>query len=78
MPSQPVSFFSEGIRLRGDLFLPEDLTEEERRPGIVLCHGYTGVRTLYLPDNARVLTEAGYVVLTFDYEGRFAGAAIVN
>jgi uncharacterized protein len=69
MPSQPVSFFSEGIRLRGDLFLPEDLTEEERRPGIVLCHGYTGVRTLYLPDNARVLTEAGYVVLTFDYKG---------
>ncbi len=69
MPSQPVSFFSEGVRLRGDLFLPEDLAENERRPGIVLCHGYTGVRTLYLPDNARVLTEAGYVVLTFDYKG---------
>jgi len=35
----------------------------------VLCHGYTGVKDLYLPDNARVLNEAGYVVLTFDYKG---------
>jgi dipeptidyl aminopeptidase/acylaminoacyl peptidase len=35
----------------------------------VLCHGYTGVRDLYLPDNARELNAAGYVVLTFDYKG---------
>jgi dipeptidyl aminopeptidase/acylaminoacyl peptidase len=35
----------------------------------VLCHGYTGVKDLYLPDNARVLNEAGYVVMTFDYKG---------
>jgi len=35
----------------------------------VLCHGYTGVKDLYLPDNARVLNEAGYMVMTFDYKG---------
>ena len=35
----------------------------------MLCHGYTGVKDLYLPDNARVLAEAGYVVLAFDYKG---------
>ena len=35
----------------------------------MLCHGYTGVKDLYLPDNARVLNDAGYVVLTFDYKG---------
>jgi hypothetical protein len=69
MQSQPVSFYSEGVQLRGDLFLPDGLAANERRPGIVLCHGYTGVRSLYLPDNARLLTEAGYVVLTFDYKG---------
>jgi len=69
MPSQPISFFSEGVRLAGDLFLPAGLSPGERRAGIVLCHGYTGVRSLYLPDNARVLAEAGYVVLTFDYKG---------
>jgi hypothetical protein len=41
----------------------------KKRSGIVLCHGYTGVRNLYLPDIARVLTDAGYAVLTFDYKG---------
>ncbi len=69
MPSSPVNFYSEGVRLAGDLFLPDDLRPGEQRAGIVLCHGYTGVRNLYLPDNARVLNEAGYVVLTFDYKG---------
>ncbi len=69
MQSQPVSFYSEGVKLRGDLFLPDGVAANERRPGIVLCHGYTGVRSLYLPDNARLLTEAGYAVLTFDYKG---------
>lgn len=66
---KPVTFHSEGVKLAGDLFLPADLKPHEKRAGIVLCHGYTGVRNLYLPDNARVLTEAGYVVLSFDYKG---------
>jgi fermentation-respiration switch protein FrsA (DUF1100 family) len=46
MPSQPISFHSEGVKLAGDLFLPPDLKPGERRAGIVLCHGYTGVRAL--------------------------------
>ncbi|MBI1846071.1 MAG: alpha/beta fold hydrolase, partial [Candidatus Rokubacteria bacterium] len=65
----PVHFYSEGLRLVGDLYRPDGIAPGERRAGIVLCHGYTGVKDLYLPDNARVLNEAGYVVLTFDYKG---------
>jgi fermentation-respiration switch protein FrsA (DUF1100 family) len=64
-----VSFFSDGVKLVGDLYLPGGLGPGERRAGIVLCHGYTGVKDLFLPDNARVLNEAGYVALTFDYKG---------
>ena len=67
--SKPVNFYSEGVRLAGDLFLPADVKPGDRRAGIVLCHGYTGVRSIYLPDNARVLAEAGYVVMSFDYKG---------
>ena len=66
---RPVSFYSEGVRLVGDLYSPESLKPGERRAGIVLCHGYTGVKDIYLPDNARVLNEAGYVAMTFDYKG---------
>ncbi len=69
MPSQKVDFYSEGTRLSGDLFVPPDLEPGEKRAGILLCHGYTGVRSLYLPDTAEVLTAAGYIVLTFDYKG---------
>lgn len=69
MDKQPVSFYSEGHKLDGDLYLPDGLNETDIRAGVVLCHGYTGVKDLYLPDNARVLCEAGYIVLTFDYKG---------
>ncbi len=69
MASQAVSFYSEGTRLSGDLFMPDGLNPNEQRAGILLCHGYTGVRNLYLPDTAKALTDAGYVVLTFDYKG---------
>lgn len=64
-----VAFYSEGLKLSGDLYTPDDIGPADRRAGIVLAHGYTGVKDLYLPDNARVLNEAGYVVLTFDYKG---------
>lgn len=69
MASRTVEFYSEGTRLAGDLFTPDDLRPGEQRAGILLCHGYTGVRNLYLPDTARALNQAGYVVLTFDYKG---------
>ena len=67
--ANPVLFYSEGVRLAGDLFLPPDFQVGQQRAGIVLCHGYTGVRNIYLPDYARVLARTGYVVLTFDYKG---------
>ncbi|MBM3222804.1 MAG: alpha/beta fold hydrolase [Candidatus Tectomicrobia bacterium] len=66
---KPVTFYSEGCKLVGDVYSPADLQAGEQRAGIVLCHGYTGVKDLYLPDIARVLNAAGYMVLTFDYKG---------
>jgi fermentation-respiration switch protein FrsA (DUF1100 family) len=64
-----MSFYSEGFRLVGDVYYPNDIKPEDKRAAIVLCHGYTGVKDLYLPDNARVLNEAGYIAMTFDYKG---------
>jgi uncharacterized protein len=69
MMKRAVVFCSEGVKLQGDIYLPDDLREGERRAGIVLCHGYTGVKDLYLPDTARALNAAGYVAMTFDYKG---------
>src|SRR6476660_8031128 len=67
--TQAVGFYSEGFKLSGDLYLPAKLGKADRRAGIILCHGYTGVRNLYLPEIARHFSAAGYGVLTFDYKG---------
>ena len=69
MNQRTVNFFSEETRMEGDLFLPSDLKANERRPGVVLCHGFTGVRSLILGDCAKIFAEAGFVALTFDYRG---------
>ncbi len=69
MMKREVEFYSEGFKLRGDVYVPDDLTPGEQRAAVLLCHGYTGVKDLYLPDNARVLNSAGYVAMAFDYKG---------
>lgn len=69
MDPRTVKFFSEGTKMEGDLFLPSDLKPGERRPAVVVCHGFTGVRSMILGDYARVFAAAGFVSLTFDYRG---------
>lgn len=69
MNTRTVNFFSEATKMEGDLFSPADYKAGERRPAIVLCHGFTGVRSLILGDYAKVFCAAGFVVLTFDYRG---------
>ena len=64
-----VEFYSEGFKLCGDVYTPDDLRPGEVRAAVLLCHGYTGVKDLYLPDNAMALNQAGYVAMTFDYKG---------
>lgn len=68
-PIRKVSFFSEGHRLDGLLFSPDDVKPGEQRPGVVLCVGYTYLKTMVMPDIAKILTKLGYVALTFDYRG---------
>lgn len=64
-----IDFYSEGYKLRGDIYFPDDLKPGEKRAGVVLCQGYTGGREIVLPQNAEVFNEHGYVALLFDYKG---------
>ena len=59
MKKKAVSFYSEGFRLVGDVYSPDDARASDRRAGIVLCHGYTGVKDMYLPDNAARADRVG-------------------
>jgi uncharacterized protein len=66
-----IRFYSEAVPMAGVLFLPDHLSPGEKRPGIVMCHGFTAVKEVLLPEVARRLSKLGYGVLTFDY--RFLG-----
>ncbi|MBI2912332.1 MAG: alpha/beta hydrolase [Chloroflexi bacterium] len=61
-----VHFYSDGLKLAGVLFLP---ATPGPHAGVVLCHGFTGVKELILPDYARRFVDAGFAALTFDYRG---------
>lgn len=66
---QSVTVWSEGTRMAADLFLPDDLEDGERRPAILLCHGWAGPRSHLSSTYAPVFCDAGFVCLTFDYRG---------
>jgi dienelactone hydrolase len=67
--SRSVSIWSDGTRLSGNLFFPVHMNEENKLPGIVLCHGWGGLRVHLNQAYAPLIAAAGYVVLTFDYRG---------
>jgi len=68
-PVQKVSFYSDGIRLDGMLYTPQDIAPGERRAAAVLLAGFTYLKSLLLPDIAKALNAAGYPALVFDYRG---------
>ncbi len=66
---QEIFYYSEGSKISGHLYVPENIEAGERRPGIILCHGFAGVKELLLPAYAEYFCGAGFVVFVFDYRG---------
>lgn len=44
-------------------------TGSKKKPVIILCHGFCGIREILLPDFAEAFTRAGFSTITFDYRG---------
>ncbi len=68
---QSIEFISKGLRCKGLKFLPADLTGGEKRPCIVLAHGFSAVKEMYFTDYAQAFANAGFIAIVFDY--RFQG-----
>lgn len=64
-----VSYYSEGTRISGVLYMPESTPPGQSVPGIVLCHGFTAIKEVILPEYGRRFAEAGFAALAFDYRG---------
>ncbi|MBN2108819.1 MAG: alpha/beta fold hydrolase [Deltaproteobacteria bacterium] len=66
---QEVVFYSENCKIIGDLYMPDNLTDGEKLPAVVLCHGFSGIREILLPPYAEFFAQNGFAVLVFDYRG---------
>jgi len=73
MFEKKISFYSNGCKLEGTLYLPDDLKDNEKRPTIIPNSGYQGFNQFYPKLFAKPLTDSGYICLGFDYRG-FAGS----
>jgi uncharacterized protein len=62
--SQPVEFLSEGVTVRGNLYLPEG---EGPFPTVVMAGGWCYVKELREPQYAQAFVDRGYAALIFDY-----------
>ena len=66
MRTQAVEWKSDESTVVGQLYLPDGAGPF---PGIVLCHGFAGVKELLLPAYAERFAAAGFAALAFDYRG---------
>ncbi|MCX7314444.1 MAG: alpha/beta fold hydrolase [Hyphomicrobiales bacterium] len=65
-----VSFDSAGLKLVGDLHSPDGLKPGERRPAILVLHGFgTSKDSGTTKGSAQLFAELGYIALRFDMRG---------
>jgi uncharacterized protein len=67
---EPVSFRSAGLRLSGVLHFPADYARGERRPAIVVMHGFGSTKDAgNVAEPVALFTSWGYIALRFDMRG---------
>src|SRR5919206_3473751 len=59
-----IEFEAEGVTLRGWLYLPDGASGPS--PTVVMAHGYSAVKEMYLDAFAERLAAAGLAALVFD------------
>ncbi|MCS7051404.1 MAG: alpha/beta hydrolase [Thermomicrobium sp.] len=60
-----IAFDAEGVVLRGWFYVPE--TGNEPYPTVVMAHGFSAVKEMYLDRYAEFFAAAGLAVLVFDH-----------
>ncbi|TWU56365.1 alpha/beta hydrolase [Rubripirellula reticaptiva] len=66
---RPVTIWSDGTRMAGDLYLPADMAPEAKLPAIVFIAGTGGTKKGTPARMASVFVQNGYAFLAFDYRG---------
>jgi hypothetical protein len=66
---EPVSFPSDGLELSGVVHRPGDLKPGERRPAVIMMHGFGGTKAIGPEWVCRQCADWGYVALRFEFRG---------
>src|ERR671918_2190790 len=61
---QDIEFDAEGVTLRGWLYLPDEATGSV--PTVVMAHGFSAVKEMYLDSYAEAFAAGGLGALVFD------------
>ncbi len=69
MRTEPATFYSDGLKLSGAFFLPDEMDESTPRPLVIPCSGFTGLMKIHPARFARFLTQRGLMCFGFDYRG---------
>jgi uncharacterized protein len=66
--TQDLTFFS-GPKAKVSARVYRPSPENDHHTGLVMCHGFGGIKEGVLPGLANLLAQAGYTPLTFDFRG---------
>jgi len=69
MRREPATFYSDGLRLSGAFFFPDDDDGSAPAPLVIPCSGFTGLMAIHPSRFSRSLTAAGFRCFAFDYRG---------
>ena len=64
---QDIQIKSNGLNMAGWLYVPTGASQSDKRPAIVMAHGWSAVKEMYLDDFAAKFANTGFVVTVFDY-----------
>ena len=69
MIEEAASFVSEGLKLDGSFYRPDQGKQDPNRPLLIACSGFMGLKSIHPARLGRALTPLGYTVFGFDYRG---------
>ncbi|AVG40528.1 alpha/beta hydrolase [Achromobacter insolitus] len=67
MHSRSARFYSDGIKLAGTIFVPDNFEPGHKRPAILICHGRFAIKEWVPSRWTPYFLAAGYVCMVFDY-----------
>lgn len=69
MLEKKVEFFSDGLKLKGSYYFPDQFDESKQYPTLIINSGYQGFNEFYPKLFSEKLTQKGYLCFGFDYRG---------